>query len=90
MWFIILFSLLSIGYGIWAMLHPRTIAERNEQFVASGEEAYFEQRRAWKAYGTTPPTDAAEVTRRGRREIIWGVLGLILAAVIYLFDQGAM
>ena len=87
--YVLTFSLLSLGYGVWAILHPVEIAQRNEEFLASGTEAYFEQRRSWKAYGTTPSTSAAEITRRGRREIIFGVLGLCVAAVFYAFDQGA-
>ena len=88
-WVVLFVSLYSLGYGLWAMLRPRKIAQQNEQFIASGEEAYFEQRRAWEAYGTTPPSNPAEVRRRGRWQIICGVIGLTGVAAYYLSDKGA-
>lgn len=87
--YLIVFSLVSVVYGVWSMLRPVKIARANKEFIDSGEETYFEQRRSWAAYGTTPPTEPAEIARRGQKEIAFGILGLILAAVFYAIDQGA-
>ncbi|MBA3942328.1 MAG: hypothetical protein C0520_14070 [Sphingopyxis sp.] len=86
MFYVLIFSLFSIGYGLWAMRHPNEIAEQNREFIESGKEVYFEQRRSWEAYGNTPVTDSGEVYRRGRKEILFGLLGLILAALLYFLD----
>ncbi|WP_298399634.1 hypothetical protein [Sphingobium sp.] len=85
MWFVATMSLWSIGYGIYAMVRADRVAEQNQAFIASGKESYFEQRREWKAYGTTPPSDSATVRKRGRREIIIGMIGLIAAASFTYF-----
>ncbi|ATP17058.1 MULTISPECIES: hypothetical protein [Sphingobium] len=83
--FLVAISLFSIGYGVYAMICSGRIAEQNAAFIASGEETYFEQRRSWQAYGTTPPDDMAAVRKRGRREIIIGAIGLIVAALFTYF-----
>lgn len=86
MWTIVTFSLISLGYGIYAMSRSGAIAERNRELIDSGREEYFEQRRAWEAYNSTPPSEAGSVRQRGRREIIWGLVGLAGAAAIYFID----
>lgn len=85
MWFVVTMSLWSIGYGIYAVVRADRIAQENATFIANGEEGYFEQRRAWKAYGTTPPSDSATVRKKGRKEIMIGVIGLIVAASFTYF-----
>ena len=82
----LLFGLLSIGYGIWAMRRPKKIAEQNREFIESGKETYFEQRRSWEAYGSTPSTDSGEIYRRGRKEIILGIMLVTVAALFYFLD----
>lgn len=87
MTYVIVFSLISLGIGLHAISRPDEIAERNREFIESGRETHFEQRRAWKAYNSTPPSEAGEVRRRGRREIIWGLVGLfVIAPAFYFLD----
>ncbi len=83
--YVIVFSLWSLGYGIYAFRRSGDVAERNREFIESGKETYFEQRRSWQAYGTTPVTDAGEVRRRGRREIILGSIGLFVVVPAFYF-----
>lgn len=85
MWFVIAMSLWSIGYGIYAMIRANQVAQGNAAFIASGKETYFEQRREWSTYGTTPPTDIATVRKKGRREILVGAFGLIVATTFTYF-----
>ena len=81
----IVFGLISLGYGAFAMSNAPKIAESNRDFIDSGRESYFEQRRAWKAYGTTPSTSPELVRRKGRREVIWGLILLFIAAPALYF-----
>ena len=85
MWIVVTMSLWSIGYGIYAMVRADRVAQENAAFIASGQENYFEQRREWKAYGTTPPSDSATVRKKGRKEILIGVVGLVVAASFTYF-----
>ncbi|QGP79453.1 hypothetical protein [Sphingobium sp. CAP-1] len=85
MWVVVILSLWSVGYGIYAMIRSDKLARDNAAFIASGKESYFEQRRAWKAYDTTPPSDVATVRKKGRKEILAGMIGLIAAAAFTYF-----
>ena len=81
----IVFGLISLGYGAYAMNNAPKIAESNRDFIDSGRESYFEQRREWKAYGKTPSTSPDLVRRKGRREVIWGLILLFIAAPALYF-----
>ncbi|GBH31908.1 hypothetical protein [Sphingobium xenophagum] len=85
MWFVVAMSLCSIGYGAHAMIRSEQVARKNAAFIASGKESYFEQRREWQAYGTTPPADEATVRTKGHKEILAGMIGLIAAAAFTYF-----
>ncbi|AMK24566.1 MULTISPECIES: hypothetical protein [unclassified Sphingobium] len=87
MWFVVAMSFCSIGYGIYAVVRADRVAQGNAAFIASGEESYFEQRRGWKAYGTIPPSDSATVRKKGRKEIMIGVIGLVVAASFTYFTN---
>ncbi|MCC4255366.1 MULTISPECIES: hypothetical protein [Sphingobium] len=88
MWMLTLMGLFSAGYGLFAMMRSATVARKNAAFIDSGKEVFFEQRRSWKAFGTTPPRDAAGVYRAGRKEFLAGLLMLAAALLFYLFAQG--
>ena len=72
----------NIAVAAWTLMRPRAIAAANRALVESGKESYFEQRRAWKAYGTTPETDPERLKRKAWRLVSFN-LGMIgLAALI--------
>lgn len=81
--YLLILGLTSIGYGIYAFLHSSQIAEKNRIHIESGQERYFEERRSWATYNSTPPADETSVRRRGVREIWIGVAALILSAIFY-------
>lgn len=86
--FVIGISLLLLVYGLYAMLKPVKIATENSEFIESGREDFFEQRRSWKAYNSTPPVNVNDVRRKGRRQIILGLIGLFLVSpFIYFLEQ---
>lgn len=64
----------------YAWARPEKVAHKNHTFVESGKEAYFEQRRAWKAYGTTPEADPGRLRRNAPRIIAVNLLMLALLA----------
>ena len=73
----------NIAFATFALWRPKATAEANRTFIESGEETYFEQRRAWKAYGTTPETDPDRVRRRA----IWFIaLNLLVVGSILLSE----
>jgi hypothetical protein len=77
-------SLATVNIAVAAsmLLRPRATAAANKAFIESGKETYFEQRRAWKAYGTTPETDPERLKRKAWR-LLYFNLGMIgFAALI--------
>ena len=67
----------NIIVAVPALLRPDEKARANAEFIESGHEDLFEQRRAWKAYGTTPETDPHRLRRAAFRLI---ALNLLLIA----------
>lgn len=88
LWFVAVSGAVSTVYGLYAMSRPAEVARRNAAFIDSGKEAYFEQRRSWKAYGTMPPRDAAGVRRAGLKELIAGLVMLAAAFIFHFIAQG--
>ncbi len=70
-------AVFTIGGGLYALLRSPKIADRNREYIASGEETYFEERRSWEHYGA-PPTDPNSVRRGGYIAIAFGTAGLLL------------
>ena len=66
----------NIVAAVSMLIRPRATAAANKAFIESGKETYFEQRRAWKAYGTTPETDPDRLKRKAWR-LLYFNLGLI-------------
>jgi hypothetical protein len=62
--YMFLMGALMIGSGLYGMVRAAGIAERNRAHIDSGEEAFFEQRRAWQHYGL-PPASARAVRHAG-------------------------
>jgi hypothetical protein len=75
-------SLHFVSSGLYALWRAEAIAAKNRALIESGRELYFEQRRAWHAYGTTPPSTADEVRRGGRKALIGGILIPITAVAV--------
>ena len=74
-------GLMLIGSGIWGILRSQQLARRNQAYIDSGKESYFEERRAWKYYPSTRPlTDPARI-----RGASW--LGLAVGIVMLLLDS---
>lgn len=64
----------------YAWVRPEKVAHKNRAFVESGKEAYFEQRRAWKVYGTTLETDPGRLRRHAPKIIAVNLLMLAILA----------
>ncbi len=75
----------AIGYGIYDTLRAGRIALRNREQIEIGEDAYFEQRREWEHYGH-PPTEAAPIRRFGIYSIIFGIVMILFASPISVFN----
>jgi hypothetical protein len=88
LWFVVFVGALNIGYGLYAMVPSFEVARRNAAFIDSGKEAYLEQRRSWKVYGTTPPRNAIDVRRGGRKELLAGIVMLAIALTLHFVAQG--
>jgi hypothetical protein len=81
-------GVLLIVCGVISLRRPAATAERNREFIDSGKETYFEQRRAWKAYPwTRPSTDARKVKRIGWLLIVVGSALLILGSSISYWSK---
>lgn len=85
LWFIVPVAVLNCAEGLRMWWHSRRVAEKNRQFIESGRETYFEQRRSWEAYGTTPPTDADSVRAQGRRLIVGNAVAIIVGLLLWWF-----
>jgi hypothetical protein len=72
-------AVVNIAYAAVALRRPQATADANRAFIESGKESYFEQRRAWKAYGTTPETDPNRVQRRAIQVV---TINLLLIATV--------
>jgi hypothetical protein len=60
--YMFLMGAVMVASGLYGIFRPAGIAQRNRAHVDSGEEAFFEERRAWEHYGR-PPTSAGAVRR---------------------------
>jgi hypothetical protein len=78
LWIVVPMMTLNIGYAIYAWRKPDKVARRNCEFIESGEEAYFEQRRSWEAYGTTPETDPGHLKAHATRVIVLNGAALLV------------
>tara|TARA_R110000850_G_C9839030_1_gene454070 strand:- start:104 stop:370 length:267 start_codon:yes stop_codon:yes gene_type:complete len=76
--FIAVFSGYWVVRGVNAIRNADHIAQSNADHIASGREEYFEQRRSWREWNQTPPTNAATIEQAGKRDLIWGLFGLII------------
>ncbi len=70
--------------GLYAIWRSGTVARRNQDYIDSGRETYFEERRAWKFYGA-PPTDPERVKRLGWYCLAGGLAVLLLNSPISIF-----
>lgn len=83
LWFVVPVVVANIGYAIYAWHKPGIVAEQNRKFIESGEEAYFEQRRSWQAYGTTPETDPGRLKSRAVRVVLLNAAALLVLLGIW-------
>ena len=73
----------SIGIGAYTIAHAERIARKNKEHIESGEESYFEERRAWEAYGKRPATDPKFVRRGGFSLVAFGFISLLASIFVY-------
>jgi hypothetical protein len=85
LWFILPVATLNCIEGVRMWLHSRQVAEKNRQFIESGKETYFEQRRSWEAYGRTPPTDAESVRTQGRKLVVFNAVAITFGLMLWWF-----
>ena len=79
-------GLVMIGAGLLAVARPQLLARSNKEFVESGRETHFEQRRAWEHYPSQrPETDPAKVRRRGWLAVAGGLATIALMSPISIF-----
>ena len=79
-------GLLLVGAGIYGLRRSAGIARKNRDFVDSGKESYFEQRRAWEHYPSSRPlTDPPAIRRLAWLSLVGGVLLLLLWSPISIF-----
>ncbi|MEO9601450.1 hypothetical protein [Parasphingorhabdus sp.] len=88
MWiFFAVFSGYWVLRGLNAVRNAEYIAQSNADYIASGREEFFEQRRSWRAWKTTPLTDAMAVEQAGRKKLIWGFLGLFVVTPLIFWIE---
>ena len=76
---------LMVGTGLYAIVRAQRVARRNLDYVESGRETFFEERRAWEHYPSQrPATEPAKVRRAG-----WLSIGLGAALIAFTVVRSA-
>ena len=70
--------------GLYAIRRAGAVARRNQDYIDSGRETYFEEHRAWKFYGA-PSTDPERIRRLGWLALAGGLALLLLNSPISIF-----